>query len=194
VSQQQTQIDKLAQADKLVLEAASSPDIVKRLGAVVLLAGMVDFAAIQAARLIEQIVLKGQLSEGKEPTFRPSEDSFFYSSKVSTRRIFKVIHKVLPFRGKSEPHAKDAEKINKLGSAMLQAGHAFLDCRDPLLHQIGNPARTFDEVMALVDTTIGCYHKFIAVHREFFEVAAPYRFGPAELARFYGEHPPARPA
>src|SRR5262245_5226675 len=92
------QIRKLEQATRLANDAASSPEVACRLGALVLYAGIVDFLVIQAARLIEQVVLKGQLAEGKQPSFRPNDDSFFYSKKVSTGSILKGIRKLLPFK------------------------------------------------------------------------------------------------
>src|SRR5882724_10291377 len=81
------QIDKLQQAMRLAEEAAASGETASRLGALVLYAGVVDFLAIQAARLVEQIVLKGQLAKGQQPAFMPNDDSFFYQRKMSTARI-----------------------------------------------------------------------------------------------------------
>ena len=183
------QIDKLQQAMRLAEQAAASSDIAARLGALVLYAGVVDFLAIQAARLVEQIVLKGQLAEGKQPTFTPNGDSFFYQRKVSTARILKGIRRFLPFVDPTGNSSGEAACISKLAEEMTQRGLAFLDHRDPLLHQIGNPSRTFDDVLSLVDPAIAAYHAFREAHKSFFETAGPYRFGPAELAYFYGTKP-----
>ena len=90
-SNTEKQIDKLQSAMRLAEKAAVSSDVASRLGALLLYAGVVDFLVIQAARLVEQIVLKGQLSEGKTPSFKPNEDSFFYDKKVSTGRTLKVM-------------------------------------------------------------------------------------------------------
>ena len=38
----------------------------------------------------------------------------------------------------------------------------------------------------MVGPAIAAYHAFREAHKAFFEAAAPYRFGPDELARVYG--------
>ena len=52
-------IQKLEEATHLAAEAEKASEVDRRLGASLLYAGIVDFMAIQAARLVEQIVLKG---------------------------------------------------------------------------------------------------------------------------------------
>ena len=180
------QIDKLQQAMRLAKEAAASGETASRLGSLVLCAGVVDFLAIQAARLVEQIVLKGQLAQGHEPAFMPNDDSFFYQRKVPTARILKGIRKLLPFADVSGAKGGEPARITRLAETMIGRGLAFLDHRDPLLHQIGNPSRTFDDVLGMVDPAIAAYHAFREAHKAFFEAAGPYRFGPEEMERFYG--------
>lgn len=92
------QIRKLTTVERLANRASESTHLDRRLGAFLLYAGLVDFMAIQSARLVEQIVLKGQLADGKEPTFQPRPDTYFYSRAVSTRLIFRGIRKFLPFK------------------------------------------------------------------------------------------------
>ncbi len=67
------QIDKLNRATQLADRAQNSGNLVDRLGAFVLYAGMIDFSVIQAARLIEQMILKGQLTAGEKPSFQPND-------------------------------------------------------------------------------------------------------------------------
>ncbi len=181
------QIQKLEEAMRMAERASASSDVPTRLGALVLYAGIVDFLAIQAARLVERLVLKGQLADGKTPLFKPNEDSFFYNRKISTGRILVGIRKFLPFTAPSADISADAAHITKLAETMVADAFRFLDCRNPLLHQIGNPARTFTEVLVMADQAIAAYHAFRESHKAFFEAAAPYRFGPRELDYFYGQ-------
>ncbi len=51
------QIAKLTEVERMAKEAAASYDIVRRIGAVTLYAGLVDFYTIQTARLMEQVIL-----------------------------------------------------------------------------------------------------------------------------------------
>lgn len=181
------QIAKLDQATRLANEAAAASGIASRLGALVLYAGIVDFCVIQAARLIEQIMLKGQLAEGKEPRFFPHDDAYFFKRRVSTARILKGIRKLLPFKGSPGDDREEAVRGNELAETMIRCGLIFLNCRDLILHQIGNPPRTFEEVLGMVDPAIASFRSFMKAHKEFFKLAAPYRFGPKELGYFYGE-------
>ena len=87
------QIDKLCTADNIAENASKSADIDRRLGAFLLYAGFVDCLAIQAVRLLEQIVLKKLLVEAGNTSFQPHSDIFFYDKQVSTRRILNVIKK-----------------------------------------------------------------------------------------------------
>lgn len=181
-----SQISKLDQADAMASKAAQSPDIAARLGSVVLFAGMVDFCVIQAARLIEQIIIKGQLATGQQPTFSPSQDSYFYDHRISTSKILKGIRKFIPLRAFDGSLTAESKRITILTETMIADAFAFLDFRNPLLHQIGHPDRTFEDILSMVDQAIRTYEKFIDTHRQFMEAAAPYRFSTAELVRFYG--------
>ena len=72
------QMKKLEHVMRMAEDAAASDDIVRRIGAVTLYAGLVDFFTIQLARLIEQVILKSQLAAGEKPKFIPSTDSYFF--------------------------------------------------------------------------------------------------------------------
>ena len=59
-------------------EGSHDSDLLTKLGAIVIYHGLVECFAIQAARLVEQIILKKQLYEKRQPTFVPHEDTWFY--------------------------------------------------------------------------------------------------------------------
>jgi hypothetical protein len=179
------QIAKLDEATRLADDASRSEDIVRRLGSFVLHAGIADFLAIQAARLVEQIVLKAQLAEGLAPSFQPHEDSYFYAKGISTRRILKGIRKLLPFTAGQPSAPARAQEITALAQAMVKMGLAFLDCRNPVVHQIGSPTRGLEELIALCDQANARYQEFLDAHRAFMEAAGPYRFSEKELRFFY---------
>ncbi len=185
----QGQVAKLETAMRLAEAAATSKDLATRLGALVLYAGIVDFFAIQAARLIEQIMLKGQLADGIAPKFLPHDDTYFYGRRISTGRILKGINKLLPFHATDENRRAEADRTTQLAKEMVARGLEFLESRNPLLHQIGSSSRSFDDVVFLVDQAIPRYHAFREAHTKFFESAGPYAFGPSELAHFYGATP-----
>lgn len=180
------QISKLGAAAKMASEAAASTNVAERLGAVVLYAGMVDYLVIQAARLLEQIMLKAQLANGKPPAFRPNDDAYFYDKKASTGSILKGIRKLLPFTSLYPAAAKEAARITNLAERMIDTGFAFLDYRNPLMHQIGSPNRTFEEVLDLASRAVAAYEEFRQAHAAFFVAVGPYRFGKLELTFFYG--------
>ena len=177
------QISKLEKATQLANKAQKSDNLAERLGAFVLYAGFVDFLVIQAARLTEQIILKGQLATGKKPFFQPNDDSYFYDKKVSTRKILKGIRKFLPFESSNVSAGKE---ITEMANKMIECGFIFLNYRNPIVHQIGNPIKKFEDIITLCKRANEEYHKFCKAHKEFMEAAGPYRFGEKELKYFYG--------
>ena len=181
------QVQKLELATRLVDEATKSTDVDRHLGALLLCAGIVDFMAIQAARLVEQIVLKGQLANNKNPTFQPHEDTYFYDNRVSTRVIFKEMRKLLPFSVADPASANKAAQVTELCRQMIEAGLKFLNYRNPVVHHIGNPKKSFDDLIALCEKSLSASPKFNDAHRAFMEAAAPFRFSEKELIHFYGE-------
>jgi hypothetical protein len=180
------QIQKLEPAMHLANEASKSTDIDRRLGAFLLYAGMVDFLAIQAARLVEQIILKAQIAEGKKPAFQTHPDTFFFDRRISTRRILKGIRKFLPFKS-LDPSANEGKRITDLANQMIDIGFEFLNYRNPIIHHIGNPTKTFEDIIALCDRANKVFHKFCKAHKDFFEAASPYRFSKKELEYFCGQ-------
>lgn len=183
------QIKKLNEVERMAKEAAASDDIVRRVGAVTLCAGLVDFYTIQTARLIEQVILKAQLAAGEEPKFKPKPDSYFYDNRVDTRRILNIIKKeILPFRAASPNSAVDADQANILAKTLIDKTHNFLNYRIAIIHHLGSPKMTLGELNTLCDKAIQAYEDFQRAHTAFFEAVQPYRFGEKELLYFYGTH------
>jgi len=183
------QIAKLAEVERMAKEAAASDDIVRRIGAVTLYAGLVDFYTIQAARLMEQVILKAQLAAGEEPKFTPRPDSYFYDNRVDTRRILNIIKKeILPFRPMSPSSAVDADKANVLAKALIAKTNKFLNYRIAIIHHLGSPKMTLEELSTLCEKAILAYEDFQRAHTTFFKAVQPYRFSEKELLYFYGTH------
>jgi len=179
------QIDKLTYLTRVADAAATEPDLVKRLGAITIYAGEVDFWAIQAARLVEQVVLKGAVAEGKEPAFQPHDDTYFYDNQIDTRRILHEIKKLLPLRSVDPEGEEAAARVSELAGKFLKAANGFLNYRIAIVHHMTSPKNTLDDVNSLCDKAISASREVRACHREFSEAAAPYRFGPRELEYFY---------
>jgi hypothetical protein len=177
------QIAKLTTVLKVANSAAGSTDIDRRFGSFLLYSGVVDFLVIQAARLLEQIVLKEQLARD-EVTFSPHDDAYFYDQAISTRSILKTLRKHLPFRSDDSPD--EAEKVTELVNRMIERGLEFLNYRIPVVHYIGHPTKTLNDVMEFATRAIENFQEFREAHKEFFEAAAPYSFSSKELKHFYG--------
>ena len=181
------QMKKLSQVMRMAEDAAASDDIVRRIGAVTLYAGLVDFLTIQLARLVEQVILKSQLAAGEKPKFIPSADSYFYDMRIDTRKIVNDIKKnILPFRAASTDLAENAEKANTLAKTLIKKTNKFLNYRIGIIHHLGSPKMTFQELNTLCGKAILAYKDFLRAHRAFFEAVQPYRFGEKELLYFYG--------
>ncbi|MFH1836677.1 MAG: hypothetical protein ABH862_01005 [Candidatus Omnitrophota bacterium] len=88
------QIEKISLLRELV-DKNISKDLISKLGKFVIYSNEVEFFTIQAARLLEQIILKGQLGRRGKTTFIPHNDDWFYEErKVKTRAILKELKKV----------------------------------------------------------------------------------------------------
>jgi hypothetical protein len=181
------QITKLNYLSEVADTAAATDDLIKRLGALTIYAGQVDFVAIQAARLIEQMVLKAVLARGEVPSFQPHDDSYFFDNRISTRVILKRIEEKLPFRSDDPQGDEAASRVNELASKFLEAAHIFLNYRNAIIHHVGSPKTTLEDVDGLCDKAILAFRQVWAAHTEFFQAAAPYGFGPKELKAFYSE-------
>ena len=166
------QIEKLKKVELLANNASESMHLDRRLGAFLLYAGLTDFMAIQAARLVEQIVLKGQLADGKEPTFHPHPDTYFYNHAISTRLIFRGIRKFLPFKPGSGG-ADEANRITTLANRMIDAGLMFSAHRNRIVHHIGSPAMTLESLVALIDQASAAYREFREAQKHLHEDCGP---------------------
>lgn len=181
------QFEKLNEVGRLAKEAAASDDIVQRVGAVTLYAGLVDFYTIQLARIVEQVILKSQLETGEKPKFVPNTDSYFYDKRIDTRAITNNIkNNLLPFRARSADSAVDAQRVNSLANTLIKKTEKFLNYRNEIIHHVGSRKMTFLKLNTLCDKAILAYKDFLPSHTAFFEAIRPYRFSEKELLYFYG--------
>ena len=181
----QEQIEKLGYLTKEANKASLSEDLISKLGAFTIYAGLIDFYAIQAARLVEQIILKGQLHENKKPTFEPHEDSFFYDTQVNTRDIIKIIRGYLPFKPSAETKIENAQKGNACAKLFLDSLDKFLGYRNTLIHHLGNPKKDIDDIKDLCNKVINQFKKCMVNHKEFMDVFVPFSFSHKERNYFY---------
>jgi hypothetical protein len=181
------QIEKLKFIGLIAKEAAASDDFIRKIGAVALYAGLVDFFVIQVARLVEQVILKAQLEAGKEPKFSPRPDSYFYDNRVDTRRILQVVKKeVMPFREVTPGSAANADRANALANNFIDKTVKFLNYRNSVIHHLGSPKMTLEKVGTLCDKSILAYEDLQYAHTVLCMELQPYRFGDKELRYFYG--------
>ncbi len=166
-------LDKLKYFEKTTKETSANNDIISKIYKVTIYSGFCDFQAIQLARVLEQIIIKNQIHK-KLPFDLPHEDSFFYDKKISTRKIFIVIEKqILP---NIENH--DDKKIIK---EYLNFGHSFLDKRNVVIHDIGNPKKDLDKVLYSIDKALELYEEMTQAHSKLMEYLAPYTLSEKEL-------------
>ncbi len=177
------QIQKLSFLMKLA-EGSNESDLLTKLGSIVIYNGLVEFFAVQAARLLEQIILKPQLQEKGQPTFVPHDDAWFYDKQISARRILKEIKKFLPFKNMSTGKNYDDEIRN-----FLQASNEFLDYRNSLIHRLASPKTDLEDIRHCCDRAIQIYQKVIETQKIMFEALAPYGFSKKETDFFYGKKP-----
>lgn len=181
------QIKKLNTLQKMANEAVNSERLIERLGAIIIFTGIADFYAIQAARLLEQALLKSELAQNKTPSFQPKEDSYFYDKRVSTRSIVKKIEKFLPFKIHDKPKENNEEKINIVVREYLKSTEKFLNYRNTLLHHIGSPKVSEGKIFGLIQKCAESFSEMTNSQQEFFETWKPYRFGYDELKYFYSK-------
>ncbi|NYZ76941.1 hypothetical protein H0O02_01345 [Candidatus Micrarchaeota archaeon] len=155
--------------------AFSGGDVTARIGACTIYAGIMELLTIQAAKLMEQIILKSQLHKGKNVAFTPHDDSFFYGEKVGTRRILIAISETLPFRASGKTREEDAAKINGLAKRFIDSGHGFLDLRNTLIHHMGNPEKNLGDIENSCLRIKESFEKFSAAQKEFVLAAQPFR-------------------
>ena len=175
------QIEKLNFLVQLV-KGGQDSELLTKLGSVIIYNGLVEFYAVQAARLVEQITLKKQLYEKRQPTFVPHEDTWFYDKQITTRRILKEVRKFLPFEDIST-----GQKYDKEVRDFLKTANEFLDYRNSLIHRLGSSRTDLEDVRHCCDKTIQIYQRVIETQRTMFETLAPYRFSEKEIDFFYGK-------
>lgn len=173
------QIEKISFLESEALKAVESEDLIKRIGAVTVFAGLADFLAIQAARLLEQVWLKVELAQNQKPVFQLHPDSYFYDERVSTRTIIKEFEKFFPFKIISDI-PDDEQKLYAVAKAYLKSTERFLNYRNTLLHHIGSPKVTESKIEGLILKSIDSYEKMIVASRVFFEAWQSYRLSTSE--------------
>jgi len=178
------QVAKLSKLHDKATEAVKSNNLIEKLGGITIFAGITEFYVIQVARLIEQVILKSELAQNKNPSFQPKDDSYFYDERVSTRTIIKVIEKFFPFKlhGNSEG---DESKINAVAKKYLESVGKFLNYRNALLHHIGSPKISENKIFELIQKSIDSFFTTMESQQEFFKTWQPFRFGSNELKYFY---------
>lgn len=165
------QIQKLNRFKEIASYGESSTCLAEKLGAFIIYAGFVDFMVIQAAKVIEQIILNERVTTGSKQLFQPHSDIYFYGNQINTRNILKVIKKYLPFKSENND---EGEKLTNLAKNMIKICTKFLNYRNPIVHHIGSPNKGFEEVVGLCEKAIMKYHEFQEIHKQFMEVASPY--------------------
>ena len=175
------QIQKLAFLAQLA-EEGSDPELLAKLGSIVIYTGFVEFLAVQAARLLEQILLKSQRQQGKQPTFTPHEDAWFYDNRISTRRILKEIKRFLPFKD-----IKSGQKYDEEVRNFLKAANEFLGYRNSLIHRLASPRTDLEDIKHCCDKLTEIYQQVTQTQRIMFETLRPYRFSKKDIEYFYGK-------
>jgi hypothetical protein len=174
------QIQKLSFFMQLA-ESRKDPDLLMKLGSIIIYEGVVESLAVQAARLLEQIILKAQLNKKEQPTFIPHDEAWFYDKQIYTRIILKEIKRFLPFMDINTGKKFDQEVID-----FLKAANDFLDYRNSVIHRLGSPRTNLEDFISCCDKLIDIYKHVIKTNKIMFESLAPYRFSQKELNFFYG--------
>ena len=89
-----------------------------------------------------------------------------------------LLKKHLPF---SSLDSSETQKINESAQKMIKLGSKFLNDRNTVVHHIGNPTKTFEDVINLCDNAIETYEEFKNSHLAFMGAAQPYAFSEKEL-------------
>ena len=171
------QIEKLNYLEK---DIQNDEELLHSIAYVLIYNGMVEFIAIQAIRLFEQIILKSQLAQNQKPIFEPHTDEWFYNKQVSTRKILKEIKKFLPLRNENNKEVFIHE-INKF----LKLGNDFLNIRNSIIHRLGNPKTSLRDIRKNCTILTKIYKDFLVAQKEIFKKLQPYRFSEKEIRHFY---------
>ncbi|MBU1046231.1 hypothetical protein KKH36_00420 [Patescibacteria group bacterium] len=140
------QISKLNKLTQIAKTAIESENLAKQIGGLTIRAGLLEFSCIQVFRVLEQIWVKEAL-ETKQEFKKPKEDQFFYEEKIDTRKILKNIKKMIPLRKlKGDLDEDELEEINQYLKDFVSSCHKFLNKRNLIIHHIGNPSISIDEI------------------------------------------------
>ncbi len=177
-------IKKLKMLTRLAKEKENSKNLIEKIGIVTVYSSMVDFTLVQAARLVEQIQLKEQLTSEKV-NYQPHEDSWFYDHQIRSRRILGEIKKLLPFKDTTPDDGKKVKGVNDSAKNFIEISNKFLTSRNVIIHHILNPKKDLETVERDLDETITLFHEFMEIQTTFFNVLQPYRFSEKEIKYFY---------
>ena len=165
-------IEKLDFLTKQAEIKSQSNDLVDILGASTIYTGLVDFFIIQSARVVEQIIAKEQLFNLNNTSLELHHDVWFFDKKVSSRKILTEIEKLVPFKNRDD--LKEIEEINETIGIFLKSGHVFLDNRNKIIHGLGNPANSLDELENICKEGFLLYKDFEEKHATISLKLAPY--------------------
>ena len=178
-------ITKLNHFIDIAKEAEKSEDFATKLGALTIYAGMVDFSAIQAAKVLEQVILKSQIKINKRPSFKPKSDEYFYNFQVPSRRIGRVISSHLPFRPLAGTNEEKAQEITSKAKIFLESLNNFLNYRNTLVHHLGNSKFSKEYLYELLNKAISKYKEYVMAHEEFMDIIAPYTLTKEQKEELY---------
>ena len=166
-------------------KGARSNIFLEKMGGLAIVAGIVDFLAIQAARALEQVIIKADIAQGCE-NFRitdpgaPHEDYWFYDHRISTRRILKETKKYIMIAN-CEPD------IKKHVEDMCEHGENFLNDRITAIHYVGNPRISKEKMEEAVNRAFDSFGIFQDAFALFRSKIHNYTFSDVERKKFYGD-------
>jgi hypothetical protein len=165
-------VQKLKDLLKLANVKKEGTDLFDFIAAFTIYTSAVDFFTIQSARLLEQIIAKGKLENNENLNFEVHLDSWFYENKVSTRRILIEIQKFLPFTDEKKP--ENTKELNEVIKNFLNSAHNFLDNRNKIIHGMGNPQNSLEDVQRFCKESFSLYKDFQKKHEIMSLMLAPY--------------------
>jgi len=103
-----------------------------------------------------------------------------------TRTIIMEWKRKLPFTPAGETKKEDVEMVNEQTKTFIKSVEKFLKLRNQLIHHIGSPKKSVDDIEALCERIFKSFDKCMIGHRAFFETAGQFRFSEKEILFFYG--------
>ncbi len=174
-----SQFEKLEYLNSLISEFSSSNEFVNKLALITIEAGFADYYAIQLARALEQCIIKYQIHVGKK--FQaPHGDDFFYDEKISTRKVLNIIQKEILNQ------LVDENIVNRI-SKYLKCAHKFLDERNIVLHNTGDPKYSKEDIILSVEKYNKLFTEMIKEHSLAMEQLAPYTLTEDQRKLVYGD-------